>query len=171
MINTVIATVAVESNPSGVTFDGTNIWVSNFQSSTVSKIIRRPKTRHWHHPCRLAPERRGVRRHQHLGHQQLRQFGVENQTLTAIDTLSNGAGTLPCFVRLEDAVRFHANRIRWSRTSPKSVKIRGRRAACFADRQEIVIVGGEIDSPDGPTSARASVLVLLLGHAATVRSG
>jgi YVTN family beta-propeller protein len=36
--NTVTATVTVGSNPTAVAFDGTNIWVTNYGSGTVSKI-------------------------------------------------------------------------------------------------------------------------------------
>jgi DNA-binding beta-propeller fold protein YncE len=33
------STVAVGSLPGGVAFDGTNVWVTNFNSNNVSKII------------------------------------------------------------------------------------------------------------------------------------
>jgi DNA-binding beta-propeller fold protein YncE len=36
--NTVTATVTVDSGPVGVAFDGTNIWVANSNSNTVSRI-------------------------------------------------------------------------------------------------------------------------------------
>ena len=37
--NAVIATVAVGTNPYGVGFDGTNIWIINGSSNNVSKIV------------------------------------------------------------------------------------------------------------------------------------
>ena len=35
----VVGTYAVGSNPQGVAFDGSNIWVTNYGSSTVSKLL------------------------------------------------------------------------------------------------------------------------------------
>ena len=37
--NTVTATVAVGDRPTGVAFDGSNIWVANSGDDTVSKIV------------------------------------------------------------------------------------------------------------------------------------
>lgn len=35
----VVATIAVGTNPNGVSSDGTHVWVANFSSNTVSEIL------------------------------------------------------------------------------------------------------------------------------------